>query len=261
MKAITLLYHDVIDPARSRASGFTSADAEIYKLSPADFEKHLEAIAAGGNPPVHTVTEILNANSASTPVLLTFDDGGASALATADMLDRRGWKGHFFITTDRIGTPGFVDRAAVRDLHARGHVVGSHSCSHPPRISHLDDIQLNREWSESVQVLEDILGEKVETASVPGGFYSERVANFARRSGIRVLFNSEPSARVQRNGEFVVLGRFGLQRDSPPERARSFASGDAALLAREAAFWNAKKILKRAGGEQWLAFRRWWHAR
>lgn len=262
MKAITLLYHDVIEPARSRDSGFNGADAEIYKLSPADFERHLYAIASTGNAPDRTIAELLGEKSASgVPVLLTFDDGGASAQRTADMLDRRGWRGHFFITTDYIGTAGFVKDAAIRDLHKRRHVVGSHSCSHPPRISHLSDEQLKREWSESVQRLEHIVGTRIETASVPGGFYSPRVADFARQAGIRVLFNSEPTAQVSRKGDFTVCGRFGLQRDSSPQRARSFAMCNRRDLAREAAFWNAKKLLKKAGGEQWLVFRRWWLAR
>jgi peptidoglycan/xylan/chitin deacetylase (PgdA/CDA1 family) len=262
MKAITLLYHDVIESARSGESGFTSADAEIYKLSPDDFKRHLDAIATTGNVPDCTISDVMQKGCGPPiPVLLTFDDGGASALSTADMLDGRGWKGHFFITTGRIGTSGFLDTAGIRELAARGHVVGSHSCSHPARISHLDDVLLSREWSASVQALEEILGATVDTASVPGGFYSTRVAEFARQAGIRVLFNSEPSVRVVRNGDFAICGRFGLQRDSPPERARLFAMRDRATLAREAAFWNAKKLLKRAGGEQWLAFRRWWLAR
>src|SRR5256885_8018335 len=34
-------------------------------------------------------------------VLLTFDDGGRSAVHIGDELAARGWKGHFFIVTDR----------------------------------------------------------------------------------------------------------------------------------------------------------------
>jgi len=262
MKAVSLLYHDVIEETQSSQSGFTSADAEIYKLSPQQFEQHLDAIARTANVPRWTVEQLLA--DMSTPgvhVLLTFDDGGASARPTADLLDRRGWKGHFFITTDFIGQAGFIDRSALRDLHQRGHVIGSHSCSHPKRISHLNDSDLAREWSTSVAVLQQILGERVDTASVPGGFYSTRVAEFAGRAGIRTLFTSEPLARVTEAGGCRLFGRFGLQRNSPAELARRFALADARVLWREAAFWNAKKLLKKAGGEQWLAFRRWWHAR
>jgi peptidoglycan/xylan/chitin deacetylase (PgdA/CDA1 family) len=263
MKAVTLLYHDVTDPEEAEKSGFNSADANIYKLRATDFERHLDAIATARNPPRHTIIELLNRNDRHSEihVLLTFDDGGASAVATADRLDQRGWKGHFFVTTDFIGTNGFVTPANLCDLHKRGHVVGSHSCSHPLRISHLSDGELELEWKQSVDVLEDILGTNVDTASVPGGFYSRRVARYASRAGIRVLFNSEPSVQCSRSEGCLILGRFGLQRDSQADLAGKFARCETSILWRQAAFWNAKKLAKAAGGERWLAFRKWWLAR
>jgi peptidoglycan/xylan/chitin deacetylase (PgdA/CDA1 family) len=261
MKVVTLLYHDVTEPGRSGESGFSGADAEIYKLATADFEKHLDAIAATRHLPRAKITDVLKHPHHDIPVLLSFDDGGASVSSIADMLDLRHWKGHFFITTNFIGSSGFVDKATIRDLHARGHVIGSHSASHPRRISHLGDAELQAEWERSVQTLQDLLGQSVRTASVPGGFYSRRVAEFAARAGIRALFNSEPVVRAVHVDKCVVLGRFGLQRHSPPELAAKFAKRHAATMLREAAFWKTKKLIKAAGGERWLAFRKWWLAR
>ncbi len=263
MKAITLLYHDVIEAGRAAESGFSSADADLYKLRTADFERHLDAIGKTGRTARLTVAELLAhpERQQEVPIFLSFDDGGASALATADLLDGRGWKGHFFITTDFIDSAAFVTSHGIRDLHARGHIVGSHSCSHPARISYLTDAELGREWRQSVQKLEEILGAKIETASVPGGFYTRRVAEFASRAGIRALFNSEPVTGVSQVESCLLIGRFGLQRDSPPELAARFAKGDGLTLWREAAFWNAKKLVKAVGGERWLAFRKWWLAR
>ena len=263
MKSVTLLYHDVVKPGASGSSGFCSADASIYKLSTEQFSQHLDAIDTTGNLPRSTITDVLQQPSAPhhVPVFLTFDDGGASAAETADLLDRRGWKGHFFIPTDFIGSAGFVTATAIRDLHARGHVIGSHSCSHPSRISALANSELQREWRQSVQLLQDIVGATVQVASVPGGFYSARVAEFAYQAGVRVLFNSEPVVRSLRVSDCLVLGRFGLQQASPPELARKFAVADRQTLLRQEAFWNAKKIAKVAGGEQWLAFRKWWLGR
>ncbi len=263
MKAVTLLYHDVTPPGAAASSGFNSSDADIYKLDAADFERHLEAIAGTGNHPNSTVFELLQNGSPGDkiPVLLSFDDGGASAPAIADMLERRGWKGHFFITTNFIGSPAFVTAADIRGLHARGHVVGSHSCSHPQRISYLSDDELQLEWQKSIDTLQEIVGERIDTGSVPGGFYSTRVVEFAARAGIRVLFNSEPGVRISSINGCAVIGRFGLQRDSPPELAAKFARRDSSTLLRQAAYWNAKKLMKAAGGEQWLAFRKWWLAR
>ncbi len=263
MKAVALLYHDVTDPGQAEGSGFNSAGADIYKLRTADFEQHLDAIATSQNLPRHSIVELLdrNENKSQIPVLLTFDDGGASAVTTADRLDQRGWKGHFFVTTNFIGTQGFVSSADIRVLQKRGHVIGSHSCSHPLRISHLSDDELKLEWERSVRVLEDILGTGVDTASVPGGFYSRRVAYFAARAGVRTLFNSEPTIQCSRSEGCLIIGRFGLQRDSPAGLAAKFARREPSTLWRESAFWNAKKLAKAAGGERWLAFRKWWLAR
>ena len=44
MKAISLLYHDVVMPGHFDSSGFTGGDADIYKFARPEFERHLEAI-------------------------------------------------------------------------------------------------------------------------------------------------------------------------------------------------------------------------
>ena len=49
-------------------------------------------------------------------LLLTFDDGGKSAVRIADLLDKKGWKGHFFVTTSLIDTSGFVTPSNILDL-------------------------------------------------------------------------------------------------------------------------------------------------
>src|SRR3954451_13662182 len=106
-----LIYHDVTEPSRFDAIGFPGATAAAYKLEPAAFELHLDAIAARG------LTPGLVRPSAPLPsVALTFDDGGASAMDIARMIERRYWRGHFFVTTARLGTPGCVTADDVRDL-------------------------------------------------------------------------------------------------------------------------------------------------
>ena len=68
----------------------------------------------------------------------TFDDGGVSYYTVvADRLEAQGWRGHCFVSTDFIGQRGFLTAAQIRELDARGHVIGSHSASHPARFSTL----------------------------------------------------------------------------------------------------------------------------
>ena len=112
---IALMYHDLVAPGAEDASGFPGRDANSYKVTLDRFRDHLAAIVP-----------VLPAPPAPPALLFTFDDGGASAQAAADVLEAHGLRGHFFVTANFIGTRGFVDGAAIRDLDRRGHVVGSH---------------------------------------------------------------------------------------------------------------------------------------
>ena len=256
MKALALLYHDVIAPGDYRSSGFQSPDADIYKLDRDEFDRHLTAIAARtGLRHIGLVTD--TSGLSDTPLLLTFDDGGASAHSLiADMLETRGWRGHFFVTTDYISRPGFLSPDEIRALRKRGHIVGSHSCSHPPRMAKCGPAELDREWRESVATLTNILGEPVEVASVPGGYFSRAVARSAAQAGIRVLFNSEPTTGTFTVEGCMVVGRFSVQRGVSAEWAATVASGAVWPRVESYLFWNTKKVLKQVGGEYWLEFRK-----
>ena len=186
--------------------------------------------------------------------MITFDDGGSSSLLIAEKLASYGWPGHFFITTGKIGRPGFVTPDEIRRLHELGHVVGSHSETHPERMSRLAWADLMREWGDSVRTLSEILGEDVVTGSVPGGYYSKTVARAAAEAGIRVLFNSEPVTRPHAVDGSVVVGRFSLHRDSQPELAVDLVRRRLPR-ARQFAGWNARKAAKSVGGNAYLRLR------
>jgi peptidoglycan/xylan/chitin deacetylase (PgdA/CDA1 family) len=181
-----LLYHDVVEPGEQHASGFSGRDADLYKLERAQFRTHLEALARNGGGRVALFEHVLEQRRRHTrraPVVLTFDDGGHSAHGViAGELERLGWRGHFFVTTDYVGDRRFLSAAQLRDLHARGHVIGTHSCSHPPRMSACSWSELLDEWSRSARELESMIGAPVHTGSIPGGYYSRRVAEAAAAS-------------------------------------------------------------------------------
>jgi peptidoglycan/xylan/chitin deacetylase (PgdA/CDA1 family) len=261
MKPISLLYHDVVAGSAS-ATGFTGADAEVYKLDEANFAAHLDRIDEVDACPrrVQIVTPRLADSdySIQTPLFLTFDDGGVSAATVAaPLLEARGWRGHFFVVTEMIDQPGFLTGSQIRDLHRRGHHIGSHSHTHPARFSKLSYDRMRSEWRESRGILADILGEPPFSVSVPGGFYSTAVAAAAREAGYNVLFNSEPSCRIRQRGGLLVLGRYGIKRETLPETAARLVRCDVGPRLRQTLTWNLKKPLKKFGGPAWLAFRRW----
>jgi peptidoglycan/xylan/chitin deacetylase (PgdA/CDA1 family) len=228
MRTVSLLFHDVYakDP---RESGFASHAADRYKLSVSAIDAHLDAMAS--------VRDV--------PFLITVDDGGVSYYTMlADRLEARGWRGYCFVSTDQIGTRGFLDATQIRELDERGHLIGSHSASHPTRFSACTPEQMRTEWTKSRQVLEDILGHDVTLASVPGGYYSRAVARSASGAGLQLLFNSEPvTSRAQEDG-CTIAGRFAIRRGDAPEMSRRLLLP--ARWARWSAWttWNAKGLVK-----------------
>jgi peptidoglycan/xylan/chitin deacetylase (PgdA/CDA1 family) len=255
-QAVCLLFHDVYerDPEES---GFPGAAAARYKLRRPDFEAQLEALerARVGAP---ILIDALPRGGSRPPVVITVDDGGVSFYTTvAPLLEARGWHAHCFVTTGWIGHPGFLDRGQLQELHRRGHAIGSHSVSHPPRFSACSWEQMVREWRDSGQTLADILGVPVTTASVPGGYYSPQVAAAAREAGYHFLCTSEPVLGIRVAEGCTVLGRYTIRRGAPAGYAARLAELRRTALLREWMAWNGKKLAKRmlGPGYPWLARR------
>jgi peptidoglycan/xylan/chitin deacetylase (PgdA/CDA1 family) len=226
MQPVSLLFHDVFvsDP---HESGFNSRAADRYKLALREFEAQLGATGA------------LDA------ARLTFDDGGVSFYTiVVDRLEARGVHGFCFVTTDCIGTAGFLDAAQIRELDRRGHVVGTHSASHPARFSALTRQQMVREWSISRRTLEDVLGHAVTTGSVPGGYFSKDVGRSAAESGLSLLFNSEPVRSARPIDGCTIAGRFVIRAGASPDLARKLVQGAPWARSKEWAVWNAKGLVK-----------------
>jgi peptidoglycan/xylan/chitin deacetylase (PgdA/CDA1 family) len=235
-----LLYHDIATPADRDAVGFPGSAAARYKLEPALFEAHLEAIARTG-----VEVGLVDSGGTFPAAALSFDDAGASALSAADRVEARGWRGHFFVPTAKIGEPGFLGPEELRELAARGHAIGSHSHTHPAYMGRLPRAEVLEEWSRSREVLGELLGEAPAIASVPGGSLSSTVVECVRACGYSLLMTSEPSSRVSRADGLSCIGRYGIWATTTPERAASYVRGATIPRARLWLSWNAKKLAKR----------------
>lgn len=231
------MYHEVTDDPKT--SGFQRPGALPYTLTTAAFAKHLDAIAAGQLKP-ELVSELdLCGGDRNRHLLLTFDDGGASALYVAEELARRGWKAHFFIITGRIGERTFLKSADIRTLRGFGHIVGTHSHTHPDIFRALPRELMTTEWRVSRAILESLLGEACITASVPGGDISRVVLESAGDGGIRYLFTSEPLLRPERLGDTWILGRVILKAGVSASTIRQLVSFRG---------WQRVQLLRRLGG-------------
>jgi peptidoglycan/xylan/chitin deacetylase (PgdA/CDA1 family) len=256
MKCASLLYHDVVAGNDWESSGFSGPGTARYKLNRAEFDQHLSAIASARPTAPKLATEVYQEPENALPFLLTFDDGGESAYTyIAEVLDRRRWKAHFFITAGCIGKKGFVNAEQIRVLRERGHLIGSHSFSHPKRMTVCTTEKLNEEWTRSVEMLSGILGQPVNAASVPGGYFSKRVAETASAAGIRTLFNSEPTTSIHVVNGCNVIGRFNILRGMAPAVSADLVSPRSSFRSRQWVYWNFKKTIKLLGGRHWIAAR------
>jgi peptidoglycan/xylan/chitin deacetylase (PgdA/CDA1 family) len=214
------MYHEVTDDPTD--SGFQRPGARPYSLPRGLFARHLDAIAAGPCKPAG-VTDVDLTNHGR-HLFLTFDDGGRSARAVADQLAALGWRAHFFIVTARIGERTFLRPTDILAIHQAGHIVGSHSHTHPDIFRDLPRAHMVLEWRVSQDILSALVGEPCVTASVPGGDISPEVLLSADEAGFRYLFTSEPSLRPSRVGQCWVLGRLGVKADMSPARVRDLVS-------------------------------------
>ncbi len=232
-----LCYHDVVPTTERGRSGFPGPTSARYKLSCADFERHLDALSAAGMRPGLLADE--------PGVALTFDDGGKSALHVAEALERRGWRGHFLVPTVMLGRPGFLSAEDVRELAARGHEIGSHSHTHPPYIERLARPTLAYEWRRSCERLANVLGSPPRLAAVPGGRLSDALIEQAALAGYEVLLSCEPTLRARRLGPLTVLGRYMIWGNTPAARAAAYARGRRAATGWLEAQWHAKQVARR----------------
>lgn len=242
MRLLALAYHDLNGTGLAEPSGFTGMAAESYKLTPSRFREHLSALHACRASNVFDV-------------VFTFDDGGVSAMAAADALEQYGWRGSFFISTGWMSTSGFLTPGQIAELHARGHVIGSHGVTHQGRMTRMPDDVLAREWRESSSTLSAITGAAVLTASIPSGFFSPRVAEAAAGAGIRRLFTQKPVTRTKTVAGCEVAGRFTMRSWSTAAYVQALATRRRTRW-QAAAWWRLREIAKAMPGSAYHDLRR-----
>lgn len=193
------MYHDVYEK-HTTESGFNTPGAIHYKISKDTFIDHLDAISS------YCISAGIDKNS----VVFTFDDGGASFYTIiAPALEKYGWKGYFFISTKHIGTEGFLSIDQIKELRARGHVIGSHSHHHRV-LTEMPLEEVGRELKQSADTLSDILEERIPTISIPNGCYSKGILNRAIDEGFTVIYTSKPTTKEQAYKHANLIGRYAI---------------------------------------------------
>jgi len=196
-RRIVLCYHSV-HPNRQYASS-----------TPEVFERQVEWLKAHCR--VTTLADVVtNRNTVSgTPlVAITFDDGYEDNHSYAlPILSKHGVPATFFITAGLVNRDPTVlqrlqwlwgcrpddivplDWAQVRELHASGMDIGSHTYSHP-NLARLSAVEAEHELRRSTDVISDQLGAPVDLFAYPFGkpavHFTTTTTDVVRAQGYRM---------------------------------------------------------------------------
>lgn len=233
------MYHNVCDaPARGGVwRGFETLSPSItnYFVDRGTFTRHCTRIAECGlalDPDELWSCQHASTSDGSEPrrshdlprVLLTFDDGWKGTWDIGGpILEQRGLRALLFVTTDLIGHPHFVSRSRLKDKGAP-FLIGSHARSHR-LLAALPDTEIRHELSTSRAILEEILGEEVNSLACPGGSFDRRVLRLAFATGYRFVFTSQPNVN-RLSGAGACFGRLAVKRGTTVATVSRWLRGD-----------------------------------
>lgn len=210
-------------------------------------EAQLARIRESGKPAVSWRQLEQRDDSSKLGVAFTFDDGYRSDLDAAALLARHGFDGLFFVSTSRIGAPGYLDRNEVIALQKSGMGIGSHA-HHHEHMTLRTGAALDAEFRQSKSILEELLQVPVEHFSFPGGAYDDRVVDAGRRCGFKYFYTSDWGVNGPRQRADGLFRRMSIINTQGP------ADIDALLAQRgryrrQLAFW-AKELGKKVLSEE-----------
>ncbi|MEV1333418.1 polysaccharide deacetylase family protein [Micromonospora costi] len=172
---------------------------------------------------------------------ISFDDGNLSDLSIGlPALVDRDLTADFFVLAGRLGEPGSLDAAGVRELRRHGMTIGTHGMSHRSWRA-MDPATVRDELVVARERLAAAAGSPVDLAACPLGRYDRRLLASLRRLDYARVFTSD--RRPARPGAWLQP-RFSVRRGDTPAslRAEVLARPSRYRRARLAAVGIAKRL-------------------
>lgn len=136
-------------------------------------------------------------------VILAFDDGYADQYQVAQHLNGKGLKGVFFIITEKIGTPGYLDWRQVKKMRNWGMEIGSHGVKSANLIGSTEFF-VKDELERSKRVIELELGEPIISFAYPSGRYNSAVLELTKKAGYTFARSIESGSQYKKT-QFLKL--------------------------------------------------------
>lgn len=227
---VCLMYHDITEQAPATGGG-----PARFAVAREEFRRQLDQLRSEGYG-AGSLREVLHQPDRRT-LAITFDDGSAGQYEHGyRALAERTMSATFFVTTDRIGTSGYVSWEQLREMRAAGMDIQSHAKSHR-FLSELSAPELADELRGSKAALDEALGQNTDMLALPGGDWPRPV--------MRHLI-AEAGYRIVATSRWGVNGVPGTQGGALTVVRRCTVSGAA----------GAERFARMAAGDPWLARRR-----
>lgn len=186
-------------------------------VSTADFEAQIGYLKQAGYQPV-SEAQLFKAlyNNVPLPpkaVMLTFDDGYLDNYqVAAPILEKYGFPATFFIITEKVGTPEYMDWEQVTDLDRRQMDIGSHTATHQD-LTILSGADLKQELSGAAKTFESRVGHPVYWLCYPAGKYDAGVIKYSRDAGYLLATTTKPGEEQSSDAPFGLL-RYRVRSDT-----------------------------------------------
>ena len=210
--AVIFMYHHVAEETPPSTS-----------ITPARFASHLDYLEREGFMvlPLENVLESLSHDEPvpDKTVVITFDDGYSSVLATAaPLLARRSWPFTVFVNTDAIdgGFGGYMSWQELRGLASAGATIGNHTVSHAHLLRQLEG-ESESDWRRRVEGEITHAGERlsaelgsaaIPVLAYPYGEYTAALKEIV--AGLGLLAVGQHSGAVGPGSDWQALPRYPM---------------------------------------------------
>jgi len=159
-------------------------------------------------------------------VVLTFDDGTAEQLRAAEIMERYGFRGVFFVIPERAGRGDgrYLDTAGIARLARAGHRIAPHGWAHRSMATFPDEVQASLQRSAAAIAQQAAQPPADADFAFPFGHYDTGVAR-ALAGSYRYLHTVDPGYW---DGSSPLLPRMLLMSDVDLRLFEDYVLGGAA---------------------------------
>ncbi len=177
-------------------------------ISPNRFEAHLRWLAKRRRRVV-PLRKFLSISEKENLWAITFDDGFRDNLTVAlPLLEKYNLPMTIFVVADFVGKKNYLTLDDLKVISDHQLItIGSHGYSHR-HFTKLSDKEVNHEFIESRNLLENITGDQIDLFAYPYGDCNERIENLCRKSGYTAAWSVWNGKNTAFSRWRVPLGTF-----------------------------------------------------